>query len=1096
MKNHRPSIQWQLKLPDDHIVPLSKLKHWSELDRELVKTCLPKINSEENHLNLGLPESANPNPKIITIDYNPNNPLGLSELIPGINSPICQKCQFYQNGCRHPFMAPAGSANPKLTIIFEGVTKAEDAAGKLAASDSPAILKKILEENSDKTGINPGDIRWLPLTRCANYTGINIATKARFCRYFAVADLLRHRPKAILVIGSTALKFFTLKNSITEWAGHTLRYRGWPDDWIIDPNLRIPVQKDGEDIGHPIFGKIPTWEALLLPIASPKAIFAANNPKLHARWIESILNAAKKSTEKNSTPNIVLPWYRWLEEPHLVIAALSEIPDGTPVAFDTETTGLRPWSENAAIVSFMFRWQTPDGKPKCFGFPWDYDGSPLKNHLESLKPVIWNTLTRIKLIGHNLNFDLQYVFTTFWRDLFFDQKNRAKELNEKLHQLTSAAFNDTWHLAFVLQQRPGKLGLEKLASDYVPELAGYEEPLTLLIKRNPEKLDPEYGANGHYLNCPKNLWKTHLIPYVLGDVEVTYRAWQRLREKLDLTKRYKIPLADPRAPGKFRLFTPPSRKWVYDYIMAPASRTLTALMTRGLHVHIDRITELEIVMPKRIAAIRQSLRETSPKAAAWYDTRKATIPGWELDLEDKQQLKELLFDCLGLPIMRLTKQGRELFGDDIQSAKETLRRALLETSPELAKDTLALKTRVNQELKKYAAVDKFTLYKLCATFKALEPLQEYRKLYKLYTTYVRPLRNAFNRETDKKERTQPGHLCPDHCIHPQFLMTGTRGGRLSCHNPNVQQIPRDGEIKTMFTSRFGDRGCLYQADMSQIELRLMAAASGDPTMLKAYFDEIDLHSLTTSRIFRVPYEHFSKDHMKELQKMGKDKEAKVLEEKRLIGKCVNFLTGYGGGAYGLQNVLAMRGINRSFEECKQIIDMFFESYPALRTFIALYKRFILNEKVAVSIFGRVRVFEELFGHDEELIAKAIRSGCNHLIQATASDMMLTALFVIEELMRAEGMEAMLVSTVHDSILIDCPRHELPAIHQHVETVLNNLPDIFKLTFGDDYDTSWMTVPFKGDMELGNNYLNMHKIEKNPNWDELFERLDAAKNSHA
>lgn len=260
-------------------------------------------------------------------------------------------------------------------------------------------------------------------------------------------------------------------------------------------------------------------------------------------------------------------------------------------------------------------------------------------------------------------------------------------------------------------------------------------------------------------------------------------------------------------------------------------------------------------------------------------------------------------------------------------------------------------------------------------------------------------------------------------------------------------------------------------------------------MCKAYEDDIDLHSLTTSYIFKVPYEHFEKSHMKKLQEDGKSKEAKELEEKRSIGKTCNFLTGYGGGAYGLQNVLAGKDIYRSPEECQGIIDLFFDTYPALREWLQQYKRFILDTQCAVSLFGRVRVFEEVLGNDEEAKAKALRAGCNHVIQSTASDMMLVALFCIENMMRDEGLESILVSTVHDSLLIDCVREELPQVHSIVMSVLNNFPAVFKAVFGDDYDTSWLSIPFAGDSEAGVSYLSLSKLpSKDVNWDEVYERL--------
>ena len=160
-------------------------------------------------------------------------------------------------------------------------------------------------------------------------------------------------------------------------------------------------------------------------------------------------------------------------------------------------------------------------------------------------------------------------------------------------------------------------------------------------------------------------------------------------------------------------------------------------------------------------------------------------------------------------------------------------------------------------------------------------------------------------------------------------------------------------------------------------------------------------------------------------------------------------------------------------------------YPALRQMLSQYKRFIEDTGVAVSIFGRVRVFEEVYSDDNEAAAKALRAGCNHLIQSTASDMMLVALTEIERRMRAADLESILVSTVHDSLVLDCVRAELSKVHEIVMSVLNNFPGVFASLFGNTFDTSWMIVPFTGDCEVGLNYLNMRKIpKKDMDWDKL------------
>jgi DNA polymerase-1 len=320
------------------------------------------------------------------------------------------------------------------------------------------------------------------------------------------------------------------------------------------------------------------------------------------------------------------------------------------------------------------------------------------------------------------------------------------------------------------------------------------------------------------------------------------------------------------------------------------------------------------------------------------------------------------------------------------------------------------------------------------------------------------------------------------------MLTGTRGGRLSCQEPNLQQLPKKGyeefNVKEMYVSRFGPLGCLYGADFSQIELRIMAALSGDKSMVDAYHNDIDLHTLTASRLFFLPYETFSKEHTRFLEEHGKNEEAKALRLKRDIAKTCNFLTGYGGGAFGLQTVLANQQVYWQIEECEKLIRLFFDSYPSVRDLLSYYKRFIQDNSVAVSIFGRVRVFEEAQSDDPEIASKAMRAGCNHLIQSTASDMLLMCLVIIEQLMRDAGLDSILISTVHDSLVVDALRSELPQVHEIVSTVLNNMPEFFVKYLGDDYDTSWMIVPFAGDSSVGFNMADMRDTGSHPDWDRL------------
>lgn len=1009
---------------------------------------------------------------------NLDDPLEGRELCPGKGSPLCAQCAMDTLGCKHPYIATYGSDNPLITIITETITQTQDDCGKQIAPANERVggansIYRFLASRMEETGIDPDrDVRWLAVTRCAvrGHKRPNLSTKAQWCRYHVVQDLRLHPPKLIMPFGTVPLGALSHKSNAQTWQGKILTYRGWPDDWLTEPKFMLPrmsIRGDGStDVGHPLFGPLNLSRTLLFPLQSPYMIVAAQNPRLREQWENTILSGVALAKSGVEPLQYILDHYYISTNPEEIkqwmLHLAQDIP-GTDISFDTETTGLKPYAKGSKIVFMMFRWDDPDtGEPRSIGFPWDYAESELAPYIAELTPYILEALYASNIAGHNLTFDMLFVAATL----------KGCDIN----RLAPKGLWDTWHMAYTSKQDSGRLGLERITYDYAPHLAGYEEDMTLLIQLHADLLDPGAGKGGHYALCPKDKWETHLKPYVMGDVETVHCAKSALLEKLATRKTYGIPLADPTDHGRFRTFTPPSRAWLYPNIISPAARMLTKMMARGMFVDEKSVRTFEVSYPNAIRDLKGKIAADYPQIAEWIEMKQAMPRDegddkvWEFDLDNKEVLRDLLFGHLDLPIQRLTKAGRAIYPE-----------------PENVADA------PRAEQLKYAAIDKFTLNKLAADHAIARPLLEYRRLFKLYTTYVRPLLNSFDPDIDKKRRDKEPHLWlpgdgGDGCLHASFLLTGTRGGRLSCRDPNLQQLPSDSDIKKMFKSRFGKRGCMYAGDLSQIELRLLAAACGDPNMLKAYFDDLDLHTLTTSRIFKLPYETFTKKHMEELQKSGKGEEAKQLDLKRRIGKTCNFLTGYGGGAFGLQTTLANSKIYLPLEECEDILESFFESYPTLRKYLGHYKEFILETGVAVSLFGRVRIFDEVDSNDNELRSKALRAGCNHLIQATASDMMLICLCVIEEAMREQGMESILISTVHDSLVVDAVKDELPLVHDIVYTVVNNIEKILKMTFGDTFDTSWMIVPFAGDCEVGLDYKNMNKIPTKGaiDWDELLK----------
>src|SRR5690606_27910735 len=137
--------------------------------------------------------------------------------------------------------------------------------------------------------------------------------------------------------------------------------------------------------------------------------------------------------------------------------------------------------------------------------------------VKRLTPTVLRTMTRVRLQGHNLSFDILF--------------NCGTMEGADLNKLALAMHGDTLHMLYTIRQDTGSRGLDIIAYDWAPTLAGYEEEMVLLIGQLPELLDP--SAGGHYARCPADKWNTHLKPYVMGDVEVVAEASPSMRKRLE-----------------------------------------------------------------------------------------------------------------------------------------------------------------------------------------------------------------------------------------------------------------------------------------------------------------------------------------------------------------------------------------------------------------------------------------------------------------------------------------------------------------------------------------------------------------------------------
>ncbi len=315
--------------------------------------------------------------------------------------------------------------------------------------------------------------------------------------------------------------------------------------------------------------------------------------------------------------------------------------------------------------------------------------------------------------------------------------------------------------------------------------------------------------------------------------------------------------------------------------------------------------------------------------------------GKQFNINSPKQLGEILFEVLMLPHGRKTKTGYS----------------------------------TNAEV----------LEKLRAYHPIIEDILDYRQVVKLKGTYV----DGFIKL-----------LTEDNKIHTTFKQTGTATGRLSSAEPNLQNIPirtpLGRELRHYFLPKTGDY-VLVDADYSQIELRLLAAISGDENMIGAFLSGVDIHTSTAANVFHVP-------------------ESMVTGELRKRAKAVNFGIVYGIGEFSLSDDLHI-----SMKKAKEYIENYKASYPL----VDKYLKDIVAEGYAngfvSTLYGRRRYIPELSGQNKMLKKFGERVAMNSPIQGTAADIIKVAMINVSRRLEKEGIDAHLILQVHDELVVEAHR---------------------------------------------------------------------------
>lgn len=293
------------------------------------------------------------------------------------------------------------------------------------------------------------------------------------------------------------------------------------------------------------------------------------------------------------------------------------------------------------------------------------------------------------------------------------------------------------------------------------------------------------------------------------------------------------------------------------------------------------------------------------------------------------------------------------------------------------------------------------LEKYAATQPIVRLILEIRGLRKLLATYVNALPKLINPDTGR--------------IHTTFNQTTTATGRISSTNPNLQNIPvrtDDGrEIRRAFIA---DPGCVVMAaDYSQIELRLMAELSADPTMVEAFAHGEDIHRSTAAKIFHEDI-------------------ANVTADQRRIAKTANFGIIYGISVFGLAERL---GIPRA--EARSLIDNYMATYSGVQQYIHNQVESARAKGYVQTLFGRKRLLPDINSHNATVRSFAERNAVNAPLQGSAADIIKIAMVNIYREMRAAGLRSRMLIQVHDELVFNVYPDELQQLTELVRTNMVN-----------------------------------------------------------
>lgn len=368
---------------------------------------------------------------------------------------------------------------------------------------------------------------------------------------------------------------------------------------------------------------------------------------------------------------------------------------------------------------------------------------------------------------------------------------------------------------------------------------------------------------------------------------------------------------------------------LYESIELPLIHTLAVMEMNGFTVDREKLEDMKNQLSKQADELEQSI----------YD-----LAGETFNINSTKQLGVVLFETLGLPVIKRTKTGY--------------------------------------------STDSSVLEELEQAHPIIPAIMQYRALKKLISTYLDGLEPLISTDTGR--------------IYTSFNQMVTATGRLSSSDPNLQNIPirteQGRKIRSLFVPGEG-YDYIMSGDYSQIELRLLAHLSKDPTMIDGFLHDQDIHRRTASEVFGIPFDE-------------------VTSEQRSHAKAVNF-----GIIYGISDFGLARNISITRTQAKEYIESYFARYSAIHGYMESLIKNAREEGMTRTMFGRIRTLPDINSKNFTRRSFAERTAMNTPIQGSAADIIKMAMNAVQDELEKRHLQTRLLVQVHDELVLEVPASE-------------------------------------------------------------------------